>query len=99
MAKQIVYVENPDGIRGKQVKCSCGWSDFWQVLDGSAEAAGEYHECGERPGVPPRQLPSRTHAPEVLSYPPDDWEPDSCTCFITAPCGWCENQWEEQEND
>lgn len=96
MTKNITYIDRPNGHPGQQVKCSCGWSDYWAVADGSAASAAINHVCGERGPVPTRTLPAGgyAHSPDRDHYP-DYRETDSCSCFQSAPCGYCESQWDE----
>lgn len=94
---KVTYVYRPNGLPGVLAKCGCGWADYWTIVDGSAQESGAAHECGKPSAVSPRPLPKVQSDPAV-KYP-DDYEADSCTCFIFAPCGWCENQWEGETND
>ena len=85
----------PWGKPGTLVQCSCGWRDFWSVMDGSAEASAEHHrvEMGEAPVRGIDVMPPGWK-PYVRTEPREpDWEcpdhPQHCSCHISPPCSAC----------
>jgi hypothetical protein len=95
MEHAISTTDWPGGKRGTLVECSCGWRDFWSVMDGSAEASAGAHRV-RMGGEPVRSINVMPPGwkPHVASKSaPEEWvcpdHPQHCSCHISPPCSAC----------